>query len=256
MATANDIEWANKYYEEPDLVRYAGLIHLLSRIRNNLQDAQHTGRLLGAAMQGQPERIHDAWKEHLCHIQHPEFQRMLIFALWYSNTEQAKELLRRLAKKPRGHKRGQQPQQSSATSTLMRLKARASLQADPPENVLEKPLQGEDVIEELWDNFLMLGDRAYLDRMGIAAAYRSPEKANAELKSTWEQHKVHVDQEAADLAAYKMFTMSYQHKPMAEAFQGLYMKARDPDAPARETDGRVLRGTATVQQDVPGLQTQ
>lgn len=245
MAAQNDIEWANTYYEEPDVVRYAGLIHLLARNSRKMHDGEHTGRLLGAAMRGQPDRVHEAWKVHLQHIPHPEFQRMLIFALWYSGTEQARAVLQRLATNRKG-------------SALMRLKARAMLQGAVPVPALEKPLVGEDVIEELWDNFLMLGDKAYLERMGVAAAYRSPEKVAEDYKSALAQNEVEIDQAAAHHAAYKMFTMSYNHKPMAEVFQGMYMRARDPDAPPRAppTDGRqVLRGTATVAEDVPGLTT-
>ena len=40
MALPSDIEWANKYYDEPEVVRYAGLIHLLSRARRTLQDSR------------------------------------------------------------------------------------------------------------------------------------------------------------------------------------------------------------------------
>lgn len=256
MALPSDIEWANKYYDEPDVVRYAGLIHLLSRARRTLQDGEHTGRLLGVAVRCQPERLRDAWREHLQHIVHPEFQRMIVFALWYSNVPEARDLMRTFTHRGGGGRRRAPAAATQQVSTLMRLRARALLQGERPEEPIAKPLKGgEEIVEELWDNFLMSGDKKFLERMGIAAAYRSPEKAAAGYKSTWEEHGVEVDQETADCAAYKLFTMSYNHKPVADVFQGLYMRAReggggDDDAEPREG---VLRGTATVAEEIPGM---
>lgn len=229
--SATDLQWANQYYTEPDLVRYAGLLLNLAKHTRSLQDKKHVGRLLGAAMRKEPERIQEAWQGCLRQIPHTDFKWGILYGLWYSGTEQGRTVLNRVAGATRA-------------TAHDRCTAKLRLRKPPPRDPMQKPLSKECVIDELWDNFLMTGDTCYLQRIGLAAKYRTPEQLRKAHIDTPPDSTLAITQSVAIKAAQLLLTESYQHRPVAEVFQSLYMKPIEETDPTNQE--KKLRGRAVA----------